>query len=102
LEYALNMVGDREAVLPEDLPDRIQGGRERSIMPAPEAGASPIPHSLLLDEAVMALEVEWINRAMKATGNNISQAAKMLGLSRQGLHNKLAKYGIREGNTGEG
>jgi DNA-binding NtrC family response regulator len=50
---------------------------------------------LLLDEAVMALEVEWINRAMQATGGNISQAAKVLGLSRQGLHNKLAKYGIR-------
>jgi len=43
----------------------------------------------------MALEVEWINRVMRTTGGNISHAAKALGLSRQGLHNKLAKYGIK-------
>jgi two-component system NtrC family response regulator len=54
-----------------------------------------IPRELLLDEAVMALEVEWISRAMQMTGGNISQAARALGLSRQGLHNKLAKYGIK-------
>ena len=97
LEYALNMIGDRELVLPEDLPDRVQAGHRNPSPPFADGSASPIPHALLLDEAVMALEVEWINRAMKQTAGNISQAAKTLGLSRQGLHNKLAKYAIREG-----
>jgi DNA-binding NtrC family response regulator len=102
IEYALNMVGDRAVVQPEELPDRIQGvsaaaaattaiGTARG---ADEAVAA-LPKDLLLDEAVMALEVEWINRAMQVTGGNISQAARTLGLSRQGLHNKLAKYGIK-------
>jgi two-component system, NtrC family, response regulator HupR/HoxA len=135
LEYSLNMIGDRDTVLVEDLPDRIQaakaspgswsmaGGAGAPAGNAPRAqtgnpggtgadgsgsaesagsaaqagaeGAAALPKDLLLDEAVMALEVEWINRAMNATGGNISQAAKALGLSRQGLHNKLAKYGIR-------
>ncbi|MDQ3002493.1 MAG: sigma-54 dependent transcriptional regulator [Fibrobacterota bacterium] len=117
LEYSLNMIGERDAVLPEDLPDRIQGAQAMtgSWIPGPVTdaiagaktgasaggnsagaeGAAALPKDLLLDEAVMSLEVEWINRAMHATGGNISQAAKVLGLSRQGLHNKLAKYGIR-------
>ncbi|MEO6096546.1 MAG: sigma-54 dependent transcriptional regulator [Fibrobacteria bacterium] len=97
LEYSLNMIGDRDVVLPEDLPDRMQGAQAAIIDGAPrvEAATAALPKDLLLDEAVMSLEVEWINRAMSATGGNISQAAKTLGLSRQGLHNKLAKYGIR-------
>ncbi len=160
MEYALNMIGDRDAVGPGDLPDRIQAAAGRAAaaippqapfaattasslapsqaatraMPAafpatgaasgatpgatPGAGsagedaggessparlpvqpgetaAAAIPRELLLDEAVMALEVEWIQRAMRLTGGNISQAARALGLSRQGLHNKLATYGIR-------
>ncbi len=134
LEYSLNMLGGRDTLLPEDLPDRIQGAqaqagswssgagarsvaagivaasggaangaaagsggeRESGSSGASAAeGAEGLPKDLLLDEAVMSLEVEWINRAMNATGGNISQAAKALGLSRQGLHNKLAKYGIR-------
>jgi two-component system response regulator HupR/HoxA len=109
IEYALNMVGDRAVVQPDELPDRIQAssapvsamaaaggpsGTAGSTRGADEAVAS-LPKDLLLDEAVMALEVEWINRAMQATGGNISQAARTLGLSRQGLHNKLAKYGIK-------
>jgi DNA-binding NtrC family response regulator len=97
VEYALNMVGTRDVVTPDDLPDRIQGIAPMAA-PAADAGAGvavDMPKDLLLDEAVMSLEAEWINRAMLATGGNISQAAKALGLSRQGLHNKLAKYGIR-------
>ncbi|MBW8888130.1 MAG: sigma-54-dependent Fis family transcriptional regulator [Fibrobacteres bacterium] len=97
IEYALNMVGDRTVVLPEDLPDRIQGAPGPAA-PAGTAATAPIaqlPKDLMLDEAVMALEVEWINRAMQASGGNISQSARALGLSRQGLHNKLAKYGIK-------
>ena len=97
VEYALNMVGTRDVVTPDDLPDRIQGIAPTAT-PASDAGASAaggMPKDLLLDEAVMSLEAEWINRAMLATGGNISQAAKALGLSRQGLHNKLAKYGIK-------
>jgi transcriptional regulator with PAS, ATPase and Fis domain len=130
VEYALNMVGEREEIRPDDLPDRViassSGLAAGAALPPPgtplgapagaakgagadaegaerlpaQPGETPtvaIPRELLLDEAVMSLEVEWINRAMRVTGGNISQAAKALGLSRQGLHNKLAKYGIREG-----
>jgi DNA-binding NtrC family response regulator len=97
IEYALNMLGDRTVVLPEDLPDRIQGAPGPAA-PSGAVAAMPtaqLPKDLMLDEAVMALEVEWINRAMQASGGNISQSARALGLSRQGLHNKLAKYGIK-------
>jgi two-component system NtrC family response regulator len=101
LEYALNMIGNRDVILPEDLPDRVQGLDNSAVrsasLPSVTAiqDAGNIPKDLPLDAAVMALEVEWIHRAMQATGGNISHAAKALGLSRQGLHNKLAKHGIK-------
>jgi two-component system, NtrC family, response regulator HupR/HoxA len=111
LEYSLNMIGNRDIILPEDLPDRIQGLDKNGIRSSAAglSGAqgsqssfgsnaddhSSIPKDLLLDEAIMALEVDWINRAMQASNGNISHAAKALGLSRQGLHNKLAKHGIK-------
>ncbi len=107
LEYALNMCGDRKVLFPEDLPDRIQGNSHVTSARDPSAakvlagtasvsaGDAVIPKDLPLDEAVMALELDWIQRAMEQCAGNISHAAKALGLSRQGLHNKLAKYGIK-------
>src|SRR6185436_944744 len=78
MEYALNMLGDRDTVQPDDLPDRVQGLDATGAGPQGAAAGVPgaIPKDLLLDEAVMALEVDWVNRAMKATSGNISQAAK--------------------------
>ncbi len=97
LEYALNMIGNSNVILPEDLPDRIQGLDKKPILATAtdSHAADAIPQDLPLDAAIMALEVDWINRAMLASGGNISHAAKALGLSRQGLHNKLAKHGIK-------
>lgn len=39
-------------------------------------------------------EAEAIKRALKATGGNKVQAARMLGISRAGLYNKLKEYGL--------
>ncbi len=101
VEYALNVVGDRAFIAVDDLPDRIQSQSgpthdAREMRAAPTQSFGNLPSELLLEQAVVALEIEWVERAMKNTGGNISQAAKLLGLSRQGLHNKLAKYGIKE------
>jgi DNA-binding NtrC family response regulator len=39
-------------------------------------------------------EREQIAEALAAAGNNVSQASKMLGISRRTLYNKMAKYGL--------
>ncbi|MEW6355102.1 MAG: sigma 54-interacting transcriptional regulator [Planctomycetota bacterium] len=47
-----------------------------------------------LDAAVAALEREMIEVALKETGGVRSQAAEILGISREGLRLKLLRYGI--------
>jgi len=47
-----------------------------------------------LPDAVAELEQRMIRDALSASGNNQVQAAKSLGLSRQGLINKMKRYGI--------
>ena len=47
-----------------------------------------------LKEAREAVEIRIIRRALALTGNNISQAAKLLDTSRPTLHDLIKKHGI--------
>jgi two-component system NtrC family response regulator len=48
-----------------------------------------------LDEAIAALEVQMISAALEESGNNRSEAARVLGISRVGLLKKLDRLGLR-------
>jgi transcriptional regulator with GAF, ATPase, and Fis domain len=48
-----------------------------------------------LKDAVERLEREMILGALRESGGNQTQAAKQLGITRQGLAQKMAKYGMR-------
>lgn len=50
---------------------------------------------LSLDEVIEKTERELIEKALKKSGGNISRAADMLKITRQRLHYKLSKYGIK-------
>jgi two-component system, NtrC family, response regulator HupR/HoxA len=105
IEYALNMLGAATTIEIDHLPDRIAASAPSSLesngpdSPSLASNAystqAPLPMDLPLEDAVMALEKDWIERALVDCQGNISQTARKLGLSRQGLHNKLAKYGIQ-------
>ncbi|HET6574841.1 MAG TPA: sigma 54-interacting transcriptional regulator [Fimbriiglobus sp.] len=61
--------------------------------PAPlasAAGGADLPPTLDVDE----LETWAIRKALQQTGGNVSQAARVLGMSRDTLHTKLKKKGI--------
>jgi DNA-binding NtrC family response regulator len=47
-----------------------------------------------LPEAVARLEAEMISRALAAVGGNRAQAAERLGIRRQLLYDKIARYGL--------
>ena len=53
-----------------------------------------------LPEAVARLELALIRRALAATGGNRAQAAELLGIRRQLLYQKLARYGLEMSPNG--
>jgi Nif-specific regulatory protein len=63
--------------------------------PRPGGGVPSLP------EMVERLERERIREALEACGYNQVKTARRLGLSRQGLINKLKRYGLRPGAPSE-
>ncbi|HQG27033.1 MAG TPA: helix-turn-helix domain-containing protein, partial [Candidatus Ozemobacteraceae bacterium] len=59
-------------------------------------GSPAVSSGLPLDTAREQLEVDMIRRALEASGYNYAQAAELLGVTRQNLHYKLKKYGLRK------
>jgi two-component system response regulator AtoC len=66
---------------------------------APPSSAR-VSSALALDEAVRRAEKEALLRALERTGGNRSVAARVLGVSRATLYNKLKDLGIDAGGDG--
>jgi DNA-binding NtrC family response regulator len=86
IEHAVALCrGERLGV--RDLPARITG------QPASEAGlvtASAAPSNLNLE----TMEKNFIHQALRLTDRNVTEAAKLLGISRRTLHRKIKTYKI--------
>jgi two-component system response regulator HydG len=80
-----------ENIAVEDLPERIRSYRSSHVIVA-----SDDPDELLSMEEV---ERRYIVRVLEATGGNKTQAAKILGLDRKTLYNKLERYGLAVDGT---
>ncbi|MBI5497588.1 MAG: sigma 54-interacting transcriptional regulator [Deltaproteobacteria bacterium] len=48
-----------------------------------------------LKELLDAVEAQILRDRLSATGNNVTRAAETLGLTREGLHKKLKRFGLR-------
>ncbi len=99
-------------------------GREPLVVDSPEAAADALtaadPEGLLLDLSLPALDLAALREALapgrpvapdslddverrhihlvlRYTDGNRRQAARLLGISRSTLHNKLRRYGIDQG-----
>jgi transcriptional regulator with AAA-type ATPase domain len=76
-----------------------------STMLSPNLAARPLPaeappaagESLEIDEHVRGLEVRLIQQALARSGGNRTQAAALLGISRNGLAIKMERLGIAGG-----
>jgi len=67
------------------------GGLDLSLLPGP---AAPAAAPLGLRQRVEAYERGLVAEALRATRGNRSEAARLLGISRVTLHDKLNKYGL--------
>jgi DNA-binding NtrC family response regulator len=84
MQRSLVVSAGRDEILVEDLSPALRGAR---IEDDPGDGDT-------LEAKLGALERRELAAALAATGGNKSQAAQRLGLSRQGLLNKLARHGL--------
>lgn len=88
IERAHILAGEGQHISVRCLSARIT----RSVEQAMTRELADEPRSL--KEAVETLEFRMIADTLEKCGGNRSAAAKILGLSRQGLHNKMHRYGI--------
>ena len=78
--------GERIGV--RDLPERIQGKAAPSDRAYPGGGASVSSSDLNLEK----MEKTFIEQALRLTDENVTEAAKLLGISRRTLHRKIKTY----------
>jgi len=77
-----------------DLPQELVAAAEASA--ALKAADRKKPFKDVIREKTGEIERQMIIRVLEECKGNISKAARQLGLSRKGLHLKLAKYNLRE------
>jgi Nif-specific regulatory protein len=102
---AVALARDQEALGAEAFSERVRGGAPAGP-PTPEAppaqpaapAAPAAPQSLA--DRVKEVEVALIRDALSRTAGNRAQAARLLGLSREGLRKKMRRFGL-EGADGD-
>jgi two-component system C4-dicarboxylate transport response regulator DctD len=62
------------------------------VLPIP-AEPTPLPQAAL-DEALAAVERQWIVQALRESGGNIAKAGERLGLARKTLHDRIRRLGL--------
>jgi two-component system nitrogen regulation response regulator GlnG len=115
------VVAKGDTLLPEDLPAELRGAAPTQTVtptalphaPAPPAPAAPPPAPATGDIAALvqglfewarqdprrrllpAVERELVLQALRETGGNQVQAARLLGMTRSTLRKRIERYGIR-------
>ena len=100
IERALILHGDIDELRPEHLPAELRGpARPQATAPLPSPGAAPgaAPEVQLGSIAQLeGIERQLIAEAMRKAGGNQSQAARVLGISRDTLRYRLKKHAMEE------
>jgi len=90
IERAMIIAKER-VIRPEDLPDRIRGGAGAVSIP-PAASRSPRAGNLRL--ILAETERQVILETLRNAGGNKAKAAKMLGIHRTSLYQKMRMHGM--------
>ena len=75
-----------ELILPETLPANLRNSTKN---------AEDLTTESLVGRSIREVEKELILKTLEQTGNNITRAAEILGLTRRGLQYKLKELGLR-------
>ena len=98
VEHAMNLLPDDLSMIsPEYIPEHISQPREllpRSAIHLSQPAAPILPPERPLNNRIHDMEYESICDALRQSRGNISEAARMLHLSRQNLQYRIRKYKI--------
>ena len=86
IERAIAMASDAKEIQVVHLSGKFKTGTCAPL--------DPLELNCTLQEAVTELEQRMVIKALKKSNGNRTQAAKNIGLTRQGLINKIKRYGI--------
>jgi two-component system, NtrC family, response regulator AtoC len=95
IERAVAFAAGRGQIDVGDLPPEIQDAREASISAALASGVSLPEDGMDLDAFITSIERDLIQRSLERTGGNKGQAARLLGLKRTTLVEKLKRLDKR-------
>ncbi|MFP6663386.1 MAG: sigma 54-interacting transcriptional regulator [Deltaproteobacteria bacterium] len=84
---AVAVTGPGDRLLPAQLSPRVRGGTARNVAAAEDPAD--------LRHAVSRFERHHIEEVLAQNNDNVSAAARALGVSRGALHRKLKEYGLR-------
>jgi sigma-54 dependent transcriptional regulator, acetoin dehydrogenase operon transcriptional activator AcoR len=92
LRTATALLGDDEALigrhhLPDDLADDLAGDLRATASPAKDSAEDPA------DAPLRALAGRAVQQAVQASGGNLSEAARRLGIGRNTLYRQLRRAG---------
>ena len=87
IERAVILAGEA-LISPADLPENLRG------KPGSDLKLNGIPEDGGLSETLAMVEKKLIQRAMSRAGNIQTEAAKILGIGKSGLSQKIKKYGL--------
>ena len=83
---AVALSGGAQVIGKEVLSEKLLEGTTAKFRKYKQLGAMPA--------AVQGIEMEMISEYLEKTGGNKERAAKLLGISREGLRKKMKKYGM--------
>ena len=95
LEHAVEravLLGEGEMIGPGDLPPEILEPQDALTLPLPNPS---VGFKETMARVTRDAEVKLIRRALAQAGNNRTQAARLLGISRRALLYKLNEYSLR-------
>ncbi|GLB59631.1 sigma-54 interaction domain-containing protein [Cytobacillus sp. NCCP-133] len=104
IEGAMNLIDQEEAISYVHLPLHF---RNKPQFKDEQSDTGKIEELLIhknkpikpLDQYIQEAETYYLKKVLKHHGNNITQAAKSLGMSRQNLQYRLRKYGVKKENS---
>src|SRR5439155_6196609 len=91
IERAVAFAAGRAQIEVADLPPEVQDAREAAISAALASGVSLPEDGMDLDAFMSSIERDLIQRSLERTGGNKGRAARLLGLKRTTLVEKLKR-----------